>query len=220
MDTLDLHLILEKYNQQILYSLKNEFMISFKKDLLKDIKTEIYNLFIDDKYTKNTTICGFKRTRQRGHCKRTVKGFVCPYHLKQIKNNSSISELPDELPDEKLYGKHIFTTKNEDYIDIEKRKTCKKDLFNIKIYDYNKYNLPILKYNFKKDLNEIKVYYNEIFLLNNIDIPKSNNCNIKSIYKCKIYNKNIKILDKYENNGYNKIKLIEYNIDPILESEK
>jgi hypothetical protein len=35
--------------------------------------------------------------------------------------NSSKSILPDELPDEYLYGRHIFTNKNEDYINIEKR---------------------------------------------------------------------------------------------------
>ena len=189
MDALDLHFILEKYNNQLFNSLQNEFMNSFKEDLLKNIKTEIYNLFVNNKKTENTTICGFKRTRERGYCKRTVKGFVCPYHLKQIKNNCKFSALPDEKPDEELYGKHVFTNIKEDYIDIEKKVINKKLLSNIKIYDYSKNNLPKLK--------------------------KEN-----KIYNCIIYNKHIKIIDKYESNGYSKIKLIEYNImGPVLGSK-
>lgn len=193
MDTLDLASILEKYNNKLLNSLQNEFMNSFKEDLLNNIKTEIYNLFINNKEIKNTTVCGFKRTRQRGTCKRTVKGFVCPYHLKQIKNQFNLSLLPDNLPDDKLYGKYIFTNKKEDYINIEKRNISKTILINIKIKDYNKKYLPVLK----------KVY-------NDVDIK---------IYNCKIYNKNINIIDKFENNGYSKLKLIEYNIiDSKIES--
>lgn len=191
MDTLDLHSILEKYNQELFNSLKNDFMNSFKKDLLKDIRTEIYNLFIDNKYTENTTICGFKRTRQRGYCKRVVKGFICPYHLKMLKNNNIISTMPDKKPDEFLYGTYNFS----------------KDISKIKIYDYNKNYLPILKYDKKDDINNIKFYYNEINILHDIEVDPSNNCNIK-------------ILDKYENNGYNNLKLKEYIIDPILGSKK
>jgi hypothetical protein len=190
MNTLDLPSILEKYNKQLFESLKNELMQSFRKDMIEDIKKEIYKLFIDNKKDQYTNICGFKRTRQRGYCKRTVKGFVCPYHLKQIKNNSKISILPDELPDENLYGKHIFTNEKEDYINIEKRNISKTILSNIKIYDYNKKYLSVLKKGTK-------------------------------IYNCKIYNKNINIIDKYENNGYSILKLIEYNIiDPKMESKK
>lgn len=48
---------------------------------------------------------------------------------------------------------------------------------------------------------------------NKLHIPKKKvNFNISD--------KNINIMDKYENNGYNNLKLIEYkNIDPILESK-
>jgi hypothetical protein len=102
MDTLNLPLILENYNKQLFDSLKNELMQSFKKDMIEDIKMEIYKLFINNEKKDNTNICGFKRTRQRGYCKRHVKGFICPYHLKQLKNSSTISILPDKKPDENL----------------------------------------------------------------------------------------------------------------------
>lgn len=39
-------------------------------------------------------------------------------------------------------------------------------------------------------------------------------------YICKIYNKNINIVDKYESNGYSNLKLIEYNVsDPVLKTK-
>lgn len=68
----------------------------------------------------------------RGYCKRHVKSFVCPYHLKQLKNNSVFSILPDKKPDENLCSTHISMTKNEGYIDMEKIKMYKKELLNIK----------------------------------------------------------------------------------------
>lgn len=185
MNTLDLPSILEKYNNQLLDSLKNEFMNSFKEDLLNNIKSEIYNLFINNK-EKSVNICGFKRTRHRGYCKRHVKGLVCPYHLKLLKNNSNISVLPDKKPDKKICKTLISTTINED-IDI-KNKTFSGFLKNV------------------ENIND------EIILLSNIEMVPTNNCNI--------YNDDINKIDKYENNGYGKLKLIEYNIiDSKIESE-
>lgn len=204
MDIIDLSSILEKYNKQLFESLKNEMMKSFKEDLLKDFKNEIYNLFINDK-KDNINTCGFKRTRHRGYCKRHIKGFVCPYHLKQFKNNCN-KLIPDEKPDKILCGTYISTTKNEEYVNMEKINLYKKDLLNIKIYDYNKKYLPILKYNLKRDIKDIEAYYIEIDLLNNIDITQSNNCIINSIYD---KNKKSKVAEIEKIDKYIKVSFIK-----------
>jgi hypothetical protein len=178
---LDLPSILEKYNKQLLDSLKNDLIQSFRKNIIEDIKTEINNLFIYKKNTNNINICGFERTRKRGYCKRHVKGFACPYHQKSLKKISNSSILPDEMPDKKLSGTHNIST------DI---------------------------------IEKIETYYEEINLLSSIEVMQTNKCNINKIYRCRIYNKKIDIVDKYLNNGYKEIKLIEYNINESILGSK
>lgn len=60
------------------------------------------------------------------------------------------------------------------------------------------------------EIKNAKIYYNEINILNNIEIKNTNNSLIKSYnYNCKIKEKII-INDKYERNGIKDIKLITY----------
>lgn len=54
----------------------------FKKELINSIKLDIINL-----NNKGKQICGYKRTQNRGYCRRLCSGTVCKYHERNTKNN-------------------------------------------------------------------------------------------------------------------------------------
>lgn len=216
MDTLDLTSILEKYNNKLLISLQSELMNSFKEDLLKNIKTEIYNLFINNKNTENINICGFKRTRKRGYCKRHVKGYICTHHLKQLKNNCSISLLPNELPDEILYGKDI---KNETFSGFYKNEENINDeinlLSNIEIDQSNNCinNKVENKNNLKEIVNPISEVIIDDKVIDNTILESENKCSTllnKKKNKKKKKNKNKKVVEKGDLEKINKNIKVEF----------
>lgn len=66
----------------------NKSLKEFKKELLDNISSLFLNTTSFDKNNK-TRICGYKRSRNRGYCKRLCNDKACVYHIKYI--------LPDKL---------------------------------------------------------------------------------------------------------------------------
>lgn len=122
----------------------------FKKSLIDSIKQDIIKI-----NQKNKHICGYKRTQNRGYCRRLCDGDACKYHLKYIENNNKYNI------DKQIFFKSDVSDTSEDvniYKNISNNIIDKDILLNIKILDPSKSNI-ILKNNLnnndlKKDIED------------------------------------------------------------------
>lgn len=122
----------------------------FKKELIKSIKLDIIKL-----NQKNKHICGYKRTQNRGYCRRLCSGNACKYHLKYIDEKNVIQNC-------EFISKSDVSDISDDVIihkDICKNIINRDILSNIKIYDLPKSNI-ILKYDLKTDINNYIFNFN------------------------------------------------------------
>lgn len=168
IDKFNLQLLLQENNKYFINFLKNEFLYMVKDGIIEDIKKEFYGLLFNEIKKEKAKTCGFGRSRNRGYCKRITHKILCPYHLNMVKENYLNLSLPDNI----LYGNSSGLIQNnnkysviiediKDSADMIKdgfldlnfidKKIYKKDILNIKIYDYCNANLPILKYDYDKN---------------------------------------------------------------------
>lgn len=149
---------------------------------------------------------------------------VCEHKFKNGKNKGLYCGKRIDITCTDKYGKyrcckHISTKiykpkiKNIDPNKLCIAKTGYKDKFNCKMKKrYSCYCIHHYMEKYRFNNTELaKMFYSEIALFNDIEIELVNT-NIPKSYKynCKIIKK-INIIDIYENNGYNNIKLICYN---------
>lgn len=107
----------------------------FKKELLHDFM----NFFNTTKNGENknyslkpkTHICGYKRTQNRGTCKRLCRDIACSYHIKNLSSHKS-----------DVYDIHEVDISRSDYNDedfIKHKEIAEKNLFKYK-YKINQMN--------------------------------------------------------------------------------
>jgi hypothetical protein len=196
---------IENHHQDIIkYKYYNEFFDILQKDIY-----ELFNTSFFWNCNMDSRVCDFKITSGKN------EGLLCGKRIDiKCTNNNGKYRCFDHIS-KKDYKPKINTKKNKENLCI-----CKigyKKQFNCNVMKkYGDYCIYHYKEKIKiQNTKSAKDYYNEISLLNNINIEQTNNCKIlNKIYNCNIYNKKIVIADKYDINGYKfNNKLICYNIN-------
>lgn len=232
MEIFNLQLLFKENNNIILDFLKNDFINILKDGIIEDIKIEIYKLLLENNVYKKekSKICGFRRSRKRGSCRRLTNYILCPYHLQEVKKEYENISLPDKNPSGNSSGLIINIDKNNEINENIKKDNHENNIYNneLQFENYtidinNSYYIEYINYlnNIYYDYDEI-VYANAIFdeeikILNNIDydilidIKKNiNNEDISSEDNTSINEKERKIIDliklKNKKNKKNKKK--------------
>lgn len=201
--------------QKIAEDNNHDDIIKYKyyEEYFSIIQEDIYDLFNQKLFwnlNMNSRVCDHKYKNG------TKKGLICGRRI-DIKVDQNCKEENGKW----RCGKHVSMkvykpmVKNIDLNDLCINKTGYKDKYNCKMK--KKYGCYCIHHYMENnsfnntDIKLAKIYYNEIKLLNNIEVENTNNSLIKSYkYNCNI-NNSINIIDKYENNGYKYPKLICYN---------
>lgn len=197
---MDFQSLLKDNNEIIFNFLKNEFLNILKDGIVEDIKMEIYDiLFKNNNKKTKSKICGFKRTRQRGTCKRLTNCLLCPYHLKKNEKEYKNILLPDKISSGNLYGSENITIENSE----------DKNFNNSYYTTYIDY-LNDIYYNYDEIIYKNAILDNEIKILENIDpdiFIYDILIDIKKIIKTENKKKKIKkVIKIYDNININDIK--------------
>lgn len=202
--------LFKNYHEKSFKEIKNELI-----ERIESIKRLLISNNEKNNENRKSHICGFKRTRNRGYCKRLCIGEACVYHLKYIdkKDNKEDTYKNDNFNDLDFKKNNNEIRKQFDFPD----KSIQPDS-----YEYEKDNDLNEKKKKKKNTKKLnkKKYMVEYKLLCTFINEQINNLQHKNIHIPHKYLEQIKDKINYDKNKFYDKNKIKHIIEEIKNDSK